>query len=283
MRRSIVFIVLMALLTAGCHHKTKGDGQPATDKFSTHTLSDQLCYITTYDEEVGPWGNSVGAKVSYAVVWPDEGTVSAAALRELQYFYFGDSTANSVEEAAKSWLSKSFFGEEDNGGKKQFVESIDEDSEYSYMNLESNCTQDSTLVTFTKTSEGFIAGAAHDMYAEEYLTIDLETGNVVHLHDLVSDTSLLCEAIAHALHDLDINTGLLDCIFDEFRTVERMPMPRNFLIDSARNGITVYYGLYEIAPYACGIQEVTLPIFWLSKHAPLTPYAKRIFGPGCSL
>ena len=47
--------------------------------------------------------------------------------------------------------------------------------------------------------------------------------------------------------------------------------------------ITLVYQIYHIAPFASGIQEVVLPIFWLSKHIPLTPYAKRIFGPGCSI
>lgn len=36
----------------------------------------------------------------------------------------------------------------------------------------------------------------------------------------------------------------------------------------------------EGTTFACGIQSVVLPIFWLSKHVPLTPYAKRLFGPG---
>lgn len=33
--------------------------------------------------------------------------------------------------------------------------------------------------------------------------------------------------------------------------------------------------------FPCGIQAVTLPIFWLSKHVRLTPYAKGLFGPEC--
>ncbi len=59
-----------------------------------------------------------------------------------------------------------------------------------------------------------------------------------------------------------------------------MPMPDDFFIDCTRSAIIVNYGLYHIAPYACGIQSVVLPIFWLSKHVDLTPYSKRLFGPG---
>ena len=95
----------------------------------------------------------------------------------------------------------------------------------------------------------------------------------------MTDTALLCEAIARAIQDLDVNKDIRECLYEEFGDAERMPNNFNFLIDSARNGIIVEYGLYEIAPYACGIQSVYLPIFWLSKHVPLTAYAKKIFGP----
>lgn len=281
MKRSLIFIALTALMMAGCHHKDKEKtSQEMT--FSTHPLSGEQCYQLTFSEDQGPWGNTVGMMVSYSVAWPDKDILSPEAERELQYFYFGDST-NTLEAAAKGWLEQAFFYNNDEEYEKAPLDQIDEESDYCYVSLEGDCTHDSQLVTFAATRESLIAGAAHGMHTEDYLTIDIETGRSVHLDDLVSDTTLLCEAIAHALHDLDINTGLLDCIFDEFRTVERMPMPRNFLVDSARNGITVYYGLYEIAPYACGIQEVTLPIFWLSKHVPLTLYAQRLFGPDCTL
>ncbi|KWW31729.1 MAG: hypothetical protein AUK63_423 [bacterium P3] len=278
MRRAILSNVLIALtawVVAGCHHQPK--------EFGTHTMSGERCYLLTCDEESGPWGESVGVKVRYAVVWPDRGALSAAAERELQYLCFGDSTANQVEVAAKRWLTQPFFYEDEYGCEKKPVDALDEKSEYSYVEVRSDCSQDSTLVTFVVTSESYFAGAAHGMHSAEFLTIDLGSGNAVHLPDLVTDTNLLCEAIAHAIQDLDVNKGVRECLFDEFIGVERMPMPRNFAIDSARNTVTVFYGLYEIACYACGIQEVTLPVFWLSKHVPLTPYAKRLFGPGSSL
>ena len=115
------------------------------------------------------------------------------------------------------------------------------------------------------------------------LTVDIETGNAIHLTDLVTDTNLFCEAVARAIQDLDVNSDVYESLFEEFMDTNRMPLPSNFTIDSARNSINVYYGIYEIAAYCYGIQVVNLPIFWLSKHVPLTPYCKRLFGPGCSV
>ena len=54
-----------------------------------------------------------------------------------------------------------------------------------------------------------------------------------------------------------------------------IPLPNGALLPSD----TVSYDLYHIQPYACGIPSVVLPIFWLSKHVSLTPFAKRLFGP----
>ena len=266
---------LLLLLLVSCHEEKK--------EFTTHNISGRLCYQLTYDEEMGPWGTTVGMKVTFDVAWPDKGTVSDDAERELMFLCFGDSTAPNADTAMRQWLARPFFYENEEAREKKPMDTIDEGKDFCYVNLEGSCSVDSNLLNYVVTCESFFAGAAHGMYSCDNLTIDLENGRVIHLQDLVTDTALLCEAVAYAIQDLEVNSDVRECLFDEFRDAERMPLPRNFMIDSARNGITVFYGLYEITPYACGIQEVVLPIFWLSKHVPLTPYAKRMFGPGSCL
>lgn len=273
MRRITLFIVLAALLLSGCNKS----------KFSTHTISGEQCYMVTFDQEKAPWGTNFGSKASYTLTWPDKNMLSSEAEHELLLLCFMDSNATNFSEAAQKWLSTPFSYEDDMDCERKPVKSIDDTCDYSYMHLESTCTVDSTLAVFTVKTESFVFGAAHGMHSTDFLTVDLETRNAVHLEDLVTDTNLLCEAVAHAIQDLDVNSDVRQCLFDEFIDVDRMPLPHNFTIDSARTSIIVYYGLYEITPYACGIQEVVLPIFWLSKHVPLTPYAKSLFGPGCSI
>lgn len=276
MKQSLIFIAITALLMAGCHRKS------ATE-ISTHTLSGEQCYEVIFDKEKAPWGTDFGVKVNYSLTWPDKGELSPEAERELMILCFVDSTSTDVKTAIEKWMATPFSDEEDYDCEKKAVKSIDESGDFSHMTLESTYTEDSVLGIFVINSSCSVFGAAHGMYGVDYLTIDKKSRKVIHLSDLVTDTQLLREAIGIAIQDLDVNNEVRECLFGEFRDVEPLPLPTNFVIDSARNHITVFYGLYEIAPYACGIQEVTLPIFWLSKHVPLTPYAKELFGPDSSL
>ena len=271
MKRLTLLLALGATLVAGCTHHNKD--------FATRTLSDSLCLYYS-DGPDDPW--PIYEKNSYSVAWPAAGTLSTAAQRELMALCFGDSASASADEAAQRWLRRIWFTD-DESLQGEVIGAIADTIEYSYVHLESTCRTDSALATFTVNTESYGAGAAHGLYSSHTLTVDLESGNVVRLTDLVSDTNLLCEAIARAIFDLDANRDVRECLFDEYQGADRMPMPADFFVDSARNNITVSYDLYHIQPYACGIPSVVLPIFWLSKHVALTPYAKRLFGPGSHL
>ena len=275
MKRTTILLTLAALLLVGCRH--------GANELTTRTISGEKCYQVLFDNDEAPWGTDFYTKADFKLEWPAKGAMSAEAERELLLLYFMDSAATDFDEAAQRWLATPFSYEEEMDCERKPVKSIDDNEEYGYMHLESSCTQDSVLAVFTVNTESFVLGAAHGMYSVDYLTIDKTTGNAVHIEDLVTDTNMLCEAVARAIQDLDVNKDTRECLFDEFRDTDRMPMPGNFIVDSARNSIMVVYGLYEITPYCCGIQSVVLPIFWLSKHVPLTPYAKRLFGPDSHL
>ena len=264
MKKQIFFLALCLVLLAGCRHDSK--------EFKTHTISGEKCWLQIFDEPYVLELDTIGVKVTYSLQWPDKGVISPAAERELMFLCFADSNKVNVESAIEGWIV-------DDINDLQPVESFNEENGFSYLDIQGTCRKDSTLATFIIQTEGFPLGAAHGMHSTNFLIVDLETGNTIHFTDLVADTNLLCEAIAHAIYDLEVNKEVQECLFDEFRDVERMPMPEDFFIDSTRSTIVVNYGLYHIAPYACGIQSVVLPIFWLSKHVDLTPYAKRLFGP----
>lgn len=276
MKRLMYCLALGALFMAACKQDAKD--------FKTHSDSGSRCYLQVFDKPFIEGVDTIGMKITYSLEFPDEGMVSPAARRALQYLYFGDSNITSMTDAIEKRMKKDgvddwfFYAGED--AKILPVESIDENRPYSNLDIKGSCQQDSLLVTFTVMSEEFPFGAAHGLYSVDYLILDRLTGNAVQLSDLVVDTNLLCEAIAHAIQDLEVNKDTRECLFDEFKEADRMPMPRNFVIDSSRDMIIVVYGLYEITPYCCGIQSIVLPIFWLSKHVPLTPYAKKLFGEG---
>ena len=261
-KKLTVTLALAALLLAGCNHDKE---------FATSGMADSLClYYSDGPDDSWP----IYEKNSYSVAWPAEGTLSAAAQRELMALCFDDSAAASVEDAAQRWLRRIWFTD-DESLQGEVIGAIADTIEHSYVHLQSTCRTDSALATFTVNTESYGAGAAHGLYSSHTLTVDLVSGNVVRLTDLVSDTNLLCEAIARAIFDLEANRDVRECLFDEYQGVDRMPMPADFFVDSARNNITVSYDLYHIQPYACGIPSVVLPVFWLSKHSssPPTPSA----------
>lgn len=276
MKRLTICLALSVLLMAGCDNTKK--------EFSTRSISGMQCYQLTYDEEMGPCGKTLGLKKSYTVDWPAKGILPAEAERELMKLCFDDSISSNIDKAISDWLAKPYiYTDEGLPTHVKAVDTLDETSQYSYIHVECNAGHDSTLALFNVSIETFGAGAAHGIHSSHSLTVDLKSGNIVHLTDLVSDTNLLCEAVARAIFDLETNKDIRDCLFDEFQNADRMPMPTDFFIDSTRSTIVVSYDLYHIQPYACGIPSVVLPVFWLSKHVELTPYAKRLFGPGSYL
>ena len=239
--------------------------------------------ILTQNDDYWPDGDTLGLMNNYSLVWPDKGVLTPEAEQELLLRCFGDSTATTFEQAADSWLNTSWLYEEDMPSlQKKAVDSIPDGMPHNYGELRSEYSANGNIGTFNIFEVCSAYLAAHGMYFSQYLNIDLDTRQVIHLNDLV-DTALLGEVIVRAVEDLTVNKDVLDCLFDDYQRTGRLPVPEDFLIDSTRSTITLVYQLYEIAPYACGIQSIVLPIFWLSKHIPLTPYAKELFGEGCSL
>jgi hypothetical protein len=269
---NLLSAVLLVLAFAACRQT---EPQPAFQ-----TLQDSSAFLLTADEQLWPpESDTLGVSNSYCLAWPAEGLLSPEAEQELLLLTFGDSAATSFQQAADAWLATTWFYEEDVPHLHRHpADSVPSRLPSNYGHLHSTATFDSTLILFTISSETGAAFAAHGVYATRYLTADRSTGRTVHLNDLV-DTALLGPVIVRAIEDLVVNRPVQESLFDEFRGIPSMPMPDDFFIDSARTCITLVYPLYSIAPYACGIQSIVLPIFWLSKHIPLTPYAKELFGP----
>ena len=282
MKKSI-FIIAACLLAIGCNRTNGVDSDtiaPDGNKtFTTKTLTDEQNFIVSSEEGFLFAGDTIGLRNSYNIVWPAEGMMTPDAERELIHIYFCNDKIDVFETAAHHWLNDATFYTED-GAKVTPVKNIDDSSWYSYFTIESKCEQQGDIATFIIWRETYSVGAAHGLYSCEYVNVDVNSGNIIHLNDLV-DTSLLGPVIARAVEDLTVNSDVQKALFDV--NPERLPIPADFTIDSTRSTITLVYQVYEIASYADGIQEIVLPIFWLSKHIPLTPYAKSLFGPGCSI
>lgn len=263
-------MILTIIVLTGCNKKNA--------PFTTSNMEGKRSfYVKTNDPYLPEDLNPFGVENSYTLVWPTKGMISKEAEKELIQQVFGDSTAHSANEAAQRWLNNLWLFEDTKALEAKMVDSVSGQSPYTYAHLNNSIEKNENLVTFINTTEMFLAGAAHGSYIVEYLTYDRKTKRVVHLNDLV-DTSKLGEIIVRAIEDLVVNKDVQECLFDEYRNAEKFPVTGNFFIDSTRSTITLVYQQYDIAPYACGLPSVVMPIFWLSKHTELTPYAKKLFG-----
>lgn len=240
-------------------------------EFRTFTVSDCLCFVVNEPDPFEPEYTTTGVKDEFSIAWPETGMMTDRAMKELMSHYFGPDASIDIKRAVNNWRQKT-IAEYGNPVKK-----IDEDRSFSYSEMNSTCRQDSNLATFIINYGNYNIGAAHGMYALQYVTVDVESGDIIHLQDLI-DTTRLGYAVARAIQDLDVNSDTRDCLFDEYQNVNVMPVNPNFFIDSTRSSINVVYDLYEITPYCCGIQTVSLPVRWLTRYITLTPYAKRLFG-----
>ncbi len=103
------------------------------------------------------------------------------------------------------------------------------------------------------------AGGAHGMTETAFRSLDPRTGRSLGLADVLGDgyeeTLLpLAEARFREVHALEEDTSLAEAgfIFDD----DTFALPENVRIDGA--GLTFYYNLYEVAPYAFGPTEIVL-------------------------
>lgn len=243
-------------------------------EFKTFTVSDELCFVI-YNEDFREWHGYYPyyEKCSYSVKWPDKGMMSDKAMKELMAFYFNVEPTTDINKACKEWREHVI-----NQTTGQIVKSIDENKSYAFSEVSSECRQDGNIATFNILHNSYLIGAAHGFEVEICVTVDVATGEIIHLVDLI-DTSRLGYVIARAIQDLEVNSDIKECLFDQ--NVDEIPCSDNFFIDSTHSAIYIGYTPYDITPYACGMQWVCLPIYWLSKHTSLTPYAKKILESGC--
>lgn len=246
--------------------------------FATYRIEGKHCLMVKTDDIYVPDNfNPYGVENEYSLDWPAKGSMSKEAEQELILRVFGDSISTTVDDAVQRWKNNLWLYEDTKALEIKPVDSISKDDSYTYAVLKSSIEDENgDLVTILTTCETYLVGAAHGLFHVEYLTYDKKKKHIVHLNDLV-DTAMLSKVILQAIRDIPDNRGIYDCMFEEFKTADKIAVPDNFIIDSTRSTIYVLYQQYDITPYACGIQEVKLPISWLAKHLEFTPYAKKIF------
>jgi hypothetical protein len=124
------------------------------------------------------------------------------------------------------------------------------------------------LLLYHLGTSSYMAGGAHGIYANNYVTYDLKTEKAVSLDDIIADTTLLRDVIFKAIKNTYDYTK--DDLFIPDNGL--LPLPRDFMIDGS--ALHVIYQVYEIASYAQGM--IDAPIY---PHMLKPEEIKRLYTP----
>ncbi len=120
-----------------------------------------------------------------------------------------------------------------------------------------------TMLTLIFTVYQFTGGAHGGTVIQTY-TLDLKNKRLVTLDDLFTNTSDAL-AVIDPLVEQDLTTtlgGMLDANWLKQGTGTDPQNYQTFALDA--DSITFYFQQYQVAPYAAGIQKVTIPLAQLS-------------------
>lgn len=272
MKKLISYALLLCICAVGCRRNIV-----TGDDVTFPVRADSALYVCYAHSAMGL--DTFGVEKRYNICWPEN--LGDELQNEILRLAFADREGD-FETVTEDFLDDLMLFDDDTLIQAALVHEIDKSAWYSFEYVNVDCLQTGNLIGFTVASENYVRFAAHGMYSAHYITFDTDKNRIVRLGDLV-DTALLGPVIVRAVEDLMINGDVKGSLFEEFAEAESFPVPKDFFIDTGRTCITLVYQLYDIAPYACGIQSVVLPIYWLSKHLELTPYAKELFGEGSYL
>lgn len=150
-----------------------------------------------------------------------------------------------------------------------------------HLQLESNYMGDfevtfyrKNLVVIEITGYNYPFGAAHGMPVKKYIHLDLKTGDIFSLNDLFKPGSpyikVLSERIGNQIKDNPKYTYVFPGSY------KGIQVDQPFFI--SEDGLNLYFGPYEIAPYTAGFPAFTIPLeeltdiidrngsFWRSFH-----------------
>ena len=196
--------------------------------------------------------DSINASVKRLIL-PDDKTDEQFAddfLKEYQYFY---KERDSINKAEKTGIN--------------FIPS------WSYSSQMYVLVNGVKLIVTQKDDENYMGGA-HGMYGTLFYNYDAKKGKLLTVDDVFTDTVALVDNITKYFinaYQLDDSVSLAEQGF--FVEGEKLPMTSNFAL--LPEGVVFVYNVYEIAPYAFGMAEITVPYAAISNIMKYTPDFKE--------
>ncbi len=245
---------LIALAIISLAWIASASGQTAFDNMCQF-YQIQQSVIVQYTQD----GMTVYDKNSIQAMWPImlNGKDCTSLQHELIKNITGKDDIHDINQAINYYLYTDVEGNKHNLGKDcKLVDEATLDLSGQSANISRRTIDlrniNSRFATFHIFYNDYYAGAAHGMYANEYLTYDMALHKVVTLDQIVNDTEALRPIIMQAI------TEQLDYTADDLFLPDDglPPMPSSFFIEDG--ALHLVYQAYEIASFAQGRIDVTI-------------------------
>ncbi|MBR5169444.1 MAG: DUF3298 domain-containing protein [Muribaculaceae bacterium] len=273
----ITLLAVMTVLFLSCGSSDKSVNGGSDKSVGSYGGNDStLCQFNNIEQTrmyqyIDPDNDTTYYEGSVTVFWPEviNGKPCPNLQTALLHAMTDSAQLTTLDQVIDYQLKPYDYDEMDTVRLKQVQAITGDDAKMSSSNILIRL-QDMTkrLLTYHIGSDSYSYGAAHGIYANNFVTYDLKRDKIVTLNDIVADTTLLRNTILRAIKDTyDYDKGDLFIPDDGL-----LPMPSDFYIQG--QVLHVVYQVYEIASYAQGMID-----------APIYPYllkpeeTKRLFTP----
>lgn len=272
MMKKLCLCALAALVLAGCGEK-KSEEENSSDISRLRSVSLSAAYELSMPDSLKFDPESrYFSDIDIYLSWPESiNGKKPVALQEkiIEKAFGSDRKKSSLEEALKQLQTLPLGYEEEKDVTQKEIKSIPEEAEMriSALTVEAfPCYMSKKALTYYVMSYYYPAGAAHGVGNTYYLNYDVENDRLITTGALFSDMNEVKRTIYRELTEKQAVEGYL--------LVDEVPNPENFHINGY--SISFVFNPYEVAAYAAGTVEVSIPAYELADY--MTDYGKQLLG-----
>ena len=245
----------------GTWENSKGQKHPfkLNEKYPEGTVQFNLFYDKVVRKLVAK-PKSPEAKIQLLVLLPAESSnvILSDTLRTvIQKCFFGNNTLTASPEVLIGGMKDVFFENYTNSNESLYKEMPD-GGNFSwellkYMHIVNN---EGNLLTFSILSYAF-TGGAHGLETQDFFSIDLLTGKIIHLEDILKpdQENELNNLLTNKLRQM-IGISGTQKLTESGYFVEKVKANENFYLTG--NGLGFFFNHYELAPYSFGFTDIFL-------------------------
>ncbi len=262
MNKTLLFALLaICALWSSCgNNSNNGNGSAAAAVDNPKVTDSTLCQFSNLDIDkqfsyIDEDGDTLYFDNSFSAFWPQ--IINGKPCPNLQQALFRAMTdsaeLNQLDKVTDFLLNPGNYTEYD-PNKFTPVTQVKDNGKLSTSEVDVIMqSMTDRLLLYHLGTYSYMAGGAHGIYANNYVTYDLKTEKAVSLEEIVADTTLLREATLKSIL-VTYNYGKDDLFLPDNGL---LPLPGDFYIEGS--ALHVVYQVYEIASYAQGM--IDAPIY----------------------